>query len=42
MLIPGGNRQLEGVTVVPLTTPPKAVHDPFKSGWDDSIKSADR
>ena len=35
------NRQLEGVTVVPLTTPPKAVHDPFKSGWDDTIKSAE-
>jgi hypothetical protein len=33
-------RQLEGVTVVPLTAPPKAVHDPFKSGWDDTIKSA--
>jgi len=26
---------------VPLTTPPKAVHDPFKSGWDDTIKSAE-
>ena len=31
---------MEGVTVVPLTTPPKAVHDPFKSGWDDTLKSA--
>ena len=37
----GWNRQLEGVTVVPLTIPPKAVHDPFKSGWDDTIKSAE-
>ena len=26
--------------VVPLTAPPKAVHDPFKSGWDDTLKSA--
>lgn len=25
---------------MPLTTPPKAVHDPFKSGWDDTLKSA--
>ena len=32
---------MEGVTVAPLTTPPKAVHDPFKSGWDDTIKSAE-
>ena len=35
------NRQLEGVTVVPLTSPPKAVHDPFKSGWDDTLKSVE-
>jgi len=35
------NRQLEDVTVVPLTAPPKAVHDPFKSGWDDTLKSAE-
>lgn len=26
---------------MPLTTPPKAVHDPFKSGWDDTLKSAE-
>ena len=26
---------------MPLTAPPKAVHDPFKSGWDDTIKSAE-
>jgi len=32
---------LEGVTVAPLTTPPKAVHDPFKSGWDDTLKSVE-
>ena len=24
-----------------MTTPPKAVHDPFKSGWDDTLKSAE-
>ena len=26
---------------MPLTTAPKAVHDPFKSGWDDTLKSAE-
>jgi len=26
---------------MPLMTPPKAVHDPFKSGWDDTLKSAE-
>ena len=26
---------------MPLSTPPKAVHDPFKSGWDDTLKSAE-
>lgn len=26
---------------MPLTAPPKAVHDPFKSGWDDTLKSAE-
>ena len=25
---------------MPLATPPKAVHDPFKSGWDDTLRSA--
>jgi len=32
---------LEAVTVVPLTTPPKVAHDPFKSGWDDTLKSTE-
>ena len=33
---------MDGVAVVPpLTTPPKAVHDPFKSGWDDTLKSVE-
>lgn len=26
---------------MPLTVPPKAVHDPFKSGWDDTLKSTE-
>ena len=26
---------------MPLAAPPKAVHDPFKSGWDDTLKSAE-
>ena len=26
---------------MPLTAPPKAVHDPFKSGWDDTLKSVE-
>lgn len=26
---------------MPLTAPPKAAHDPFKSGWDDTLKSAE-